>query len=178
MEEEAAYTESKSVETKMVKASYFHLWLLGVFLSSMGILFFFLPKQKVSTYENRNLAQFPQFSKDALMEGTYLDSVDLYYADNFPFRDRFVAFSSWMTKIRGLRSEEVGFYIAKSKPKPVLDTASVSGKDTLGLAVDTALNKNNGGEEMNTNLLIYKGMALDLFGGSLTMEKAYAAAIN
>ncbi|MEW6470345.1 MAG: DHHW family protein [Bacteroidota bacterium] len=173
---ETAAPVKKKTDRQIVTASYVHLCLMVSALSVMGILFFLMPKHKVSVYENRNLARFPQFSTHALMEGIFLDSVDLFYADNFPFRDRFVAFSSWLSKRRGLRSEEVGFYIAPKKAM-TQDTALIAKSDSIAPG-DTALTRNNGGEEMNTNLLIYKGMALDLFGGSLAMEKAYAAAIN
>lgn len=176
MEEDATYTEIKITRKKVMMASFLHLWLLVVLLSFMGILFFCMPKQKISVYENRNLAQFPNFTKEKLMNGTYLDSVDLYYADNFPFRDDFVRFSKWMEEHRGIRSEEIGIYIAKNQPVKA-DTAVVQKSDSANTA-DTAATTANGGEEMNTNLLIYKGMALDFFGGSLAMEKSYAATLN
>ena len=161
---------------KLERASKIHFVLFGGFLAVFGILFFITSKQKISVYENRNLAPFPQFGYEKLMDGKYLDSVDLYYADNFPFRDKFVQFSSWLSRKKGIRSDEIGIYIAKNKT-PDTDTALVQKTDSLN-PTDTATANTNGGEEMNTNLLIYKGMALDFYGGSLAMEKSYAAILN
>ena len=161
---------------RLEKVSQIHFVLFTSFLIVFGILFFVLPKQNISTVENRKISPFPKFSYDKLMSGIYLDSVDLYYADNFPFRDNFVKFSAWLKQKQGIHSHEIGIYIAKNRlVEP--DTTAIVKTDSVNLN-DTIATVNNGGEEMNTNLLIYKGMALDFYGGSLAMEKSYATTLN
>ena len=84
--------------------------LFVAILGIMGILFFVLPKQEKSELEKRELCQLPSFSWHEFFKGKYIDSLDLYYADNFPFRDNFVAASFQIENFRGIQSKKVKFY--------------------------------------------------------------------
>lgn len=45
---------------------------------------------KTSEAEKRDLAQFPEFSVQALASGDYFDGINTWFADTFPFRDLYV----------------------------------------------------------------------------------------
>ena len=77
--------------------------LYVLLLTSMGVLFFVLPKKAVSDYEKRPLCGLPTFSWEKLKNGKFVDSLDLYYSDNFPFRDEFVSLAFQIKQNRGIR---------------------------------------------------------------------------
>lgn len=69
-----------------------------VFIGIIGFLsFLFIIKedQEFSEQENRDLQTFPTYNqektfKDALLDGSFSDEINTYFADQFPFRDFFV----------------------------------------------------------------------------------------
>lgn len=147
-------------------------------LTLFGVLFFILPKQVNSEFEKRPLSPMPQYSLDSLLHGKYIDSIDLYAADHFPFRDQLVELSFNMKDWRGIKSDEIAFYdasdIKKPEPQPniVVETDSLTGDTT---AIDTAAGPP--GEEVN-NLFIVEGRAMEIFGGNCNVATSYAKAIN
>lgn len=152
--------------------------VFGTVLSMFGIFFFVLPKQEVSDFEKRKLSPFPTYALDSLLYGSYIDSVDLYAADHFPFRDDFVELSFSLKDWRGIKNDEIAFYnasdIKTSEPvKPIRATDSVS--DTAAAQEDTTAGPP--GEEVN-NLFIVEGRAMEIFGGNCKMAESYARTIN
>lgn len=149
----------------------------GTILTFVGVLFFIFPKQLVSDFEKRKLSPLPAFSWDEFLHGKYIDSIDLYSADHFPFREELVEFSFNMKEWRGIKNEEIAFYNASDikqpehiDPRKVTDTAITDStlKDTV---VGPA------GEEVN-NLFILEGRAMEIFGGNCKMAESYAKTIN
>lgn len=70
-----------------------------LFLAGLLIWHLLLPDRAQSETENRTLAQFPEFSWAALVDGSYTEKVEKYFADQFPLRD------SWM--VLKARSEQL-----------------------------------------------------------------------
>jgi hypothetical protein len=64
--------------------------LLGV-LVILGAISLFDRDKTVSLVENRKLASKPVFSWSALFKGTYIQNLETYYADTFPFRDNLLS---------------------------------------------------------------------------------------
>lgn len=62
--------------------------LCGLLLG-LGILFWLLPDQAVSTSERRRLTQLPAPSWSALHSGEWMDKLEDYYLDQFPGREAF-----------------------------------------------------------------------------------------
>ncbi len=52
-----------------------------------------------SDSENRDLTDFPTFTWDDFLDGTYTSSIGLWYSDTFPFREELLALN---TRLRGL----------------------------------------------------------------------------
>lgn len=168
---------SKTNQTRRTLA-FVQFWLFGIALTVGGILFFTTPKQTVSDYEKRKLAQFPQYSWDSLFHGQFIDSIDLYVSDNFPYRDQLVEFSFKMKDWRGIKNDEIAFYnasdIKKNDPVgPVKNPDSL--RDSAGVVEDTTAGPP--GEEVN-NLFIVEGRAMEIFGGNCSMAESYAKTIN
>lgn len=150
-------------------------------LTVMGILFFVLPKEKTSEFEKRDLCKMPIFSWEKLRSGQFIDSIDLYIADNFPFRDRFVSFSFQLEQLRGIQSNDIAFYNegidmdagTENLQEDSLNISEKSDSSLVSNANDTThandLYYNDGFasevEKLSRGLLIYKGMAIQMFGG-------------
>ena len=72
----------------------FHALILIGIVVCVAILFVYSMRfnQEVSEVENRRLAQWPTFNKEALLEGQYAQDVEKYVADHFPAR-------AWLTEV-------------------------------------------------------------------------------
>src|SRR5262245_53904751 len=75
-----------------------------------GAMSLVLPGEKISESEKRMLAPVPQFSWNSLFYGGYTDSLDLYYADNFPYRTGFLNMSGGVRGWFGILDHELGIY--------------------------------------------------------------------
>ena len=84
--------------------------LLACVILLLTVLGLVIEDRGFSENENRNLAQKPEFSWQALADGTYLSDVGTYYADQFPGRDRWLSIQLWLNKLLGSR-ESGGVYL-------------------------------------------------------------------
>lgn len=73
-----------------------------------------LPDRTFSAQENRTLADFPTFSWDALVSGDFTSDVETYLADQFPWRDEFVALKATASMWMGQR-ESNGVYLGDDR---------------------------------------------------------------
>ena len=83
--------------------SGFHLVI--PFFVTLGVLTavsFAIPLRPTqSSIEKRNLAEFPDFSVDALISGSYFDDITTWYSDTFPGREGWIALSSRISDLHG-----------------------------------------------------------------------------
>lgn len=150
-------------------------------LTSMGVLFFAMPKKAVSEYEKRPLSTFPTYSWEKLSNGKFVDSIDLYYSDNFPFRDNFVSLAFQIKQHRGIVSKDIAFYNKSIDFDAGTETLN---KDSLTENSDEPeVNFYNDGDSkdvknLSQGLLIYNGMAIQIFGGSKYTATYLSKAVN
>ena len=153
-------------------------------LMTLGILFFVIPKQTRSEIEKRDLAKLPSFSIEKLKSGKYLDSIDLYYSDNFPFRDFFVNTAFKIDRIKGIESEKIAFYNEGIDMDAGVENLKKQNDSSFSKVdnTDSSLFKNDGNasdvENLSQGLLIYEGMAIQIFGGSRNTAIYMSKAIN
>ena len=140
--------------------------LYVLLLTGMGVLFFVMPKKAVSEFEKRPLSSFPKYSWEKLANGKFVDSIDLYYSDNFPFRDNFVALAFQIKQHRGIVSKDIAFYNESID----FDAGTETLKDSLDNKEEDVSFYNDGDSKdvknLSSGLLIYNGMAIQMFGGS------------
>ncbi len=162
--------------TTRKKLAMINVIVFSTVLAVFGVLFFVVPKEKVSDFEKRKLSPLPTFSWGGFLHGNYIDSVDLFFSDNFPLREQLVELSFNMKDWRGIKNEEIAFYnadeIKNVEPKDPLKPA-----DTIGDTAATDTTTGPPGEEVN-NLFIYEGRAMEIFGGNCKMAESYARTIN
>ena len=86
----------------MTKAySRFLTALFCLFLGGLLVIHVVLPDRDRSEGENRTLAQWPEFSWEALKDGTFTEGVESYFADQFPFRDQWTVVKARMEQLIG-----------------------------------------------------------------------------
>ena len=101
-----------------------------IVLALLTVVSFIIPLRPTqSMNEKRNLAEFPEFSLEALASGSYFDDITLWFSDTFPFRDNWISFSATMENKHGIRdvvlyvespnvdSEVPDEYIASEEPE-------------------------------------------------------------
>lgn len=91
------------------------------------ILFIVVPKADFSEREKRYLAEFPEFSKEALLDGTFTEGIENYLADHTPMRGLFVGINSYYTYLMGNNGSN-GVYLGSDGfliEKPVDDADRV-----------------------------------------------------
>lgn len=198
----------KKKELSALQAS--HAVNVGVFLvviAIMGLAAIFLPKPTVSESEKRELATFPEFSLESLFSGIYMQELDLWFADTFPAREKFVELAAYSEELRGLRVDDVRIHQSGNTTttvEPQLPEENTEetlpGKETVEEETppETEQEETLPPEEQEKNeeqeepplaetdevegeqrgsVFIYKNMALPMFGGNKAAGQRYAAAL-
>lgn len=61
-------------------------------------------KPTYSEFEKRNLEPAPEFSVSSIANGSYTENFDKFFSDNFPMREKFVAYATNLKRFRGIRA--------------------------------------------------------------------------
>ena len=87
------------------------------------VAFLALPREGVSETEQRNLAQFPEFSYEDLLNGNYTNGITDYFNDNIPYRDQLKKAAAKLRSFYGVSyrdAEIVGpVAVVTDEPMPV-----------------------------------------------------------
>ncbi len=139
-----------------------------------GIASIAMKKQTVSVMENRKLAEFPKYSDSSLWNGKYFRAIEGYYADNFPFRDKFMKVSDQFRNSLGFQTSEIKMYDEKNdaEANEKTDTLKKEGVKDGPLPDDGATG------EVKKRVFVFKNRAFEMFGGGAAMGKSYADVIN
>lgn len=87
------------------------LILILIFIS-LSIMLIFGEKKEFSSNENRYLQSFPSLSLKRLFNGKYIENLENYLTDHFPFRDAFMSIKAFTDKIT-LKDDINNVYLAK-----------------------------------------------------------------
>ncbi len=82
-------------------------------IAALTAAFFLLPKQSFAENEKRVLAEPPQWSWRALLDGSLTEQAQTYIADHFPLREAFVGLDSYAQQLFG-RNGDSGVYRGKN----------------------------------------------------------------
>ncbi|MEO5946601.1 MAG: DHHW family protein [Chitinophagaceae bacterium] len=138
-----------------------------------GLASLAMKKKDVSEMENRKLTKFPVYSDSALWSGKYFKNIENYYADNFPYRDRWIAFSSQFKNKLGFQSSDIQIY------NPVNETDVGEKEDTTKKEIAAGPLPDDGAVgEVKKRVFVFKNRAFEMFGGGPAMGKSYADVIN
>jgi hypothetical protein len=93
------------------KYSRFLTAFFCVFIGGLLVWHLVLPDRDKSETENRTLAQFPEFSWEALKDGSYTEAIETYFADQFPLRDSWTGLKARAEQLLG-KKEFNDIYLA------------------------------------------------------------------
>ncbi|MBU3660882.1 MAG: hypothetical protein FGM14_13480 [Flavobacteriales bacterium] len=136
------------------------------------ILYFYLPKQKVSQDEKRNLASFPELNFKNYVSGKWADSVDNFVDDNFPFRQDFIKMAVIAKTYKGfrLKNKEILFVPTKNNNLQQHHQGDTT-RGKLNLLDDFDLSYNG-------TLIIIDGCVYPMGGGNTSMSKRFSKMVN
>ena len=127
-----------------------------------GLLFFILPKQRISDDEKRMLTPFPKFSMHKLFNSEYTDSIDLYFSDNFIYRKQLITIASVIKGKRGYQKQKIQFYGGgelKNKITAKIESSEVNVEDDQPIEMPY---------ENLKSIIIAEKRAIQMFSGSKT----------
>ena len=87
-------------------------WLLIGCMALFIILGLCIRDRAFSENENRNLAQFPEFSWETLKDGSFFADLGSYTADQFPGRDFWISLNLRLNQVLG-QKESSGVYLCR-----------------------------------------------------------------
>lgn len=137
-----------------------------------GIISLAMKKEGVSVSENRKLANFPNYTDSTFWSGDYFRQIELYYADNFPMRDKWIEISGSFRNKLGFQSAEIKMYDQVNNAEVTNNTDTTRDIQSGPLPDDGAVG------EVKKRLFVFKSRAFEMFGGGATAGKAYAEIIN
>ena len=76
-----------------MKKSLVYIVSVGLVYLAMIVVMDTFPRSAYSELEQRELATFPEFSREALFSGNFTEAVSSWFSDTEPFRDRFMKVS-------------------------------------------------------------------------------------
>lgn len=151
-----------------------HLVNVIVFLAILftgSVAFIVLPKKKISEEENRTLAVFPEYNSTTFWNGKYFKDIELYYADHFPLRDKWMNFAESFKNHLGFETSDITIYTPEND-------AEANETDTTKKVNDGPLPDDGAVGEKKKGVFVFKNKAFEIFGGGPAMGKAYADVIN
>jgi hypothetical protein len=156
-------------------------------LITTGVLFIILPKQKISQDEKRVLTQFPIMTPENVFSGKYFEDIDLYYSDNFIYRNELIAIASELKNNKGIKNEEIQ-YFTKSNALPqstvvkknnTISKVNLVENNSVETNEDSIANEPSGGAYENIkSVIVYKKRAIQIFSGSKKRLNAFASLIS
>lgn len=71
-------------------------------MTLLTVVSFVIPLRPTVSYaEKRELAKFPEFSVETLLDGSYFDDITLWFSDTFPGREGWLELSDYATSLHG-----------------------------------------------------------------------------
>lgn len=136
-----------------MKLDKIFLVLLGAVYVSITVVFTAFPRSTYSELEKRELATFPEFSTDKLLNGQFTAEVSSWFSDSEPYRDVLMTLSMMQKDALALRvgndEDEVTFHASAEVPAEKTPGKSTTSDEDLpfqdtGLANENAKIANKG----------------------------------
>lgn len=107
------------------------------FILLLSLLIVVLPYQSVSESERRSLAKFPQLRVDAIGTGSFMEDLEVYLQDHFPFRENFRNLKAIVTYYGMGQKENHEIYLVQDgTKKSAVKIEAAYRKESLQYATD------------------------------------------
>lgn len=100
-----------------------YIFLLSIVFITITVIFVAFPRSVYSELEKRKLADFPSFTLEKLLNGTFTREIGTWFSDSEPFRDQFMAFSMEIKHLIRLNTgeENITFHASSANSPENLD---------------------------------------------------------
>ena len=120
-------------------------------LAVLSVVSFIIPlRPTVSYIEKRNLAQFPEFSVEALVSGDYFDDITTWFSDTFPGRETWIELASDTKSFYGNSDVMIAGDTGDNEDDPSLYAPTDPTEDTTEPAPDATEGATEGPTEVPT----------------------------
>ena len=166
--------------------------LIGSIILLLAAVLLIAPRSTISYEENRVLAEKPEFSLTAFLDGSYTAGLAEYYNDTVPFRSKLKKTISAMMQWTGIRDEEDTIFfgnvqqVKKKETIPTVTTAeAVSGTEETGSTMETTTVVTTTEDpneeppaEIGDGIILDHKRAICVYGGSFSTGQNYAESLN
>ena len=92
-------------------------------MAVLTVVAFIIPLRPTQSYsEKRNLAQFPDFSTQALISGDYFDDISTWFSDTFPGREGWISLAGTVESLHGINDVTIYGDLPQADAVPVVTT--------------------------------------------------------
>ena len=162
-----------SSKTQTIVEAVFSLIFVAAVIVG-GTLFLVLPKPQISVAEKRTLAAAPKFSQQNFFSGKFSDQAEAFYNDNFIWREAWLEAADLLKSLKGWQDfnaiQLVGSSSASAAKQPI-EPAHQALAGTAPVPIDEEYQRVKA-------LIISKGRAIQMFGGTAASVKPFADLIN
>jgi len=187
-----AYLQQKAERLAMTMG----VSVIGGMVLVLAAVLLIAPRSTISYEENRVLAEKPEFSLTALLDGSYTAGLAEYYNDTVPFRSQFKKTISSMMQWTGIQDEEdTAFFgnvqqVKKKETTPAVTTteaATTAAEEMDGTTeatvtttvVTTTEDPNEEpAAEIGDGIILDHKRAICVYGGSFSTGQNYAESLN
>ena len=170
--------------------------VIGGMVLVLAIVLLIAPRSTISYEENRVLAERPEFSLTALLNGSYTAGLAEYYNDTVPFRSQFKKTISSMMQWTGIQDEEDTVFfgnvqqVKKKETTPAVTTTEAvttaaeemdgTTEATVTTTVVTTTEDPNEepAAEIGDGIILDHKRAICVYGGSFSTGQDYAESLN
>jgi len=166
-----------------------YVTIMAVLVLGLAVLFTTFPRSTFSELEKRELASFPPFTVDSLMDGSFTKDVSSWFSDSEPYRDVFMELSMQVKQWIKLTTSDdnVTFHAAETsladqyeETDTVPDLQAIM-NDTLGV-YENHVTADENAKIANAGIIIVGSgdsvRALMIYGGTGKGGTGYAEAAN
>lgn len=141
-------------------------------LFGIPLVYFVMPKQKISVGEKRKLAVVPDLNYESYIKGAWADSMDSYVDDHFPFRTSMIDMAVELQSWKGIHLKEQEKVFVSQKPKV---NKTKNEKDST----ESEMNFLDEFEQAYSgSMLIINGSVYPMGGGSPAMSKHFSKMVS
>ena len=103
-------TRTKSQKNRIKLNNILTAVIFAVFIFTFLVASLVIQDRDFSDMENRNLASFPKFSQEAVMEGDFTKGFETYVQDQFPARDRLMSMQTGLQRAAGKKDNGMVYF--------------------------------------------------------------------
>lgn len=149
----------------------------------VGLLFFARPT--ASAVENRELTQFPTFTWEGFLDGSFTNQLSLWFADTYPLREPLVSLDQWLESLYGVNTGEQmigGNVQADELPVPAEEgddsqSQQAEVRESVEVPTEEAMAADIQAQIMN-GLYVNNGAAYSIYYFSQEAVQGYTGAVN